>query len=295
MQRSPPRAVTAIFIAVTGLLFDTPAHAQYSGNSQTNITSGVTSNWSGDYIIGISNAYDDVLLIQSGGVLSNDDGYVGGPVNGGIYGGGNDVAVVSGTGSVWNNSGELYVGSGAGNNNLLIVTNGGAVYSVGGSIAGSDEAAGNTVLVTGSGSVWSNAGNFSMGGPSESPSDNSLIIADGGIVYNGSANFGSEIGGANNEVLVTGSGSEWITQDLFLGGELQITIVITNGGVLSSSSALLGGEGGRLPYSSLGRAQCGTTASSNLLMDQPHSPFPTGAQYIRVERYPGSTSCRESW
>ena len=50
--------------------------AQYAGNSQTNIISGVVSNWTGDYLVG-SNTFADALLIQNGGVLSNGNGYLG--------------------------------------------------------------------------------------------------------------------------------------------------------------------------------------------------------------------------
>ena len=50
--------------------------AQYAGNSQTNIISGVVSNWTGDYLVG-SNTFADASLIQNGGVLSNGNGYLG--------------------------------------------------------------------------------------------------------------------------------------------------------------------------------------------------------------------------
>src|SRR6266404_8773839 len=52
------------------------ASAQYTGNYQTNIISGVVSNWTGDYLIG-SNTFADALFIQNGGVLSNANGYLG--------------------------------------------------------------------------------------------------------------------------------------------------------------------------------------------------------------------------
>jgi hypothetical protein len=118
VQRSTTHTVIAILTGALGLLVATSASAQYTADYQTNIVSGVTSNWSGNYSVGYTNNAD-VLVIESGGVLSNEDGYVGGPEfttnHVLILGGGNNVAVVSGTGSVWNNSGELYVGGGAGN------------------------------------------------------------------------------------------------------------------------------------------------------------------------------------
>ena len=50
--------------------------AQYTANFQTNTISGITNNWTGDYIVGFS-TFADVLLIEGGGVLSNGHGYVG--------------------------------------------------------------------------------------------------------------------------------------------------------------------------------------------------------------------------
>ena len=240
MQRSTMRAVITILLGTLGLLFAASAHAQYSDNFQTNIISGVISNWSGDYNIGYPN-FADALLIQSGGVLSDSSGSMGN--GGGRAGQGDNVAVVSGSGSVWNNSGSLNVGNGTDNNQLL-VTNGGAVYSVGGSIGGGYISESNTVLVTGTGSVWSNAAGLSMSGLY--PDGNSLIIAVGGAVYNGSVDVGGYQGGYGNIILVTGSGSMWSTGSLSLGGESQNTMTISNGGVVNSSSSSMGGEPGQL-------------------------------------------------
>lgn len=89
-----------------------PAQAQYTANFQTNIISGVTSNWSGNYIVG-SNTFADVLLIQNGGVLSDGTGYVG--YNPGSSS--NSVRVVSG--GVWENT-VLFVGYQGSSNSLVI-------------------------------------------------------------------------------------------------------------------------------------------------------------------------------
>ena len=96
------------------------SHAQYSLDFQTNLISGVTSNWSGDYVVG-SNTLSDVLQVQSGGVLSNHFGYVGYETNSG-----NNAVTVIGNGSMWINHSSVIVGySGAGNS--LVISNGGRV------------------------------------------------------------------------------------------------------------------------------------------------------------------------
>src|ERR1035441_9264789 len=49
--------------------------AQYSADFQTNLISGVISNWSGNYVVG-SNSFADALSIQANGALSSATGYV---------------------------------------------------------------------------------------------------------------------------------------------------------------------------------------------------------------------------
>ncbi len=71
------------------------ANAQYTTDFQTNIISGVTSNWTGDYAVG-SATFSDTLIIQNGGVLTNLYAYVGlGAATS------NNTALVTGPGSVW--------------------------------------------------------------------------------------------------------------------------------------------------------------------------------------------------
>jgi T5SS/PEP-CTERM-associated repeat protein len=224
----------SVFAAVllSGILFNPPAHAQYTADYQTNIISGVTSNWSGDYVVG-SNTYADVLLIESSAALSDGYGYVGADPEGGSY----NVAVVSGARSVWNNSGELYVG-GSGDYNQLIVTNGGAVYSLNGYI-GFESGDYNTALVTGNGSVWNSTGTLTVG--SDEGSSDSITIADGGAVYDHDALLGWWNGG--NSVLVTGSGSVWRNENsLTMSGFGANSLTISNGGVVYDDNAEIGSD-----------------------------------------------------
>jgi T5SS/PEP-CTERM-associated repeat protein len=114
------------------------------------------------------------LVISNGGAALCREGYVGG-----IYGRSN-IAIVTGSGSVWSNRSYLEVGA---NQpwNTLIVSNGGAVFS-GNGYAGSG-GCNNSVLITGSGSLWRNSGTlyvgYGLGGPT---TNNSLAVANGGSV-----------------------------------------------------------------------------------------------------------------
>jgi T5SS/PEP-CTERM-associated repeat protein len=197
-------------------------HAQYTADYQTNIISGVTSNWSGDYIVG-SNLDSDVLFIQNSGILSNGNGSVGGET-----GASDNTAMVSGNGSTWNNSGNLGIGYGGHDaNDQLIITNGGTVYDNYGTIGlettGDVGSGGGSVLVTGTGSAWSNRNDLSIDG-------GELTISNGGAVFNNNGIIGYE-----NDVLVTGTGSIWS-----VSGSLSIDqdagLIVSNSGFVQSAT-----------------------------------------------------------
>ena len=58
---------------VGSILVTRPVEAQYTADFQTNLISGVTNNWTGDYVVG-SNNVADVLLIQAAGLLTDGNG-----------------------------------------------------------------------------------------------------------------------------------------------------------------------------------------------------------------------------
>ena len=112
-----PRLGTLLALALPN-----QARAQFTGNNQTNVISGVSSNWTGDYYVGSTYVFD-ALFIQNAGVLSNGAGLIGDAV-----GANNNIVIVSGSGSVWNNSSSLYVGS-QGSGDRLVIRDGGAVVN----------------------------------------------------------------------------------------------------------------------------------------------------------------------
>ncbi len=170
-----------------------PAEAQYTDNDQTNIISGITNDWEGDYLVG-SNTFADVLLIQNSGVLSNWNCYLGYEVESS-----NNSVLVTDPGSLWNNSSNLYVGySGSGNN--LVISNGAQAANSYGYVGFNSESSSNTVLVSGTGSVWTNFNGIRVGYHGVG---NSMVISNGGYVVNGEYGI---VGcySSNNSVLVTG-------------------------------------------------------------------------------------------
>jgi T5SS/PEP-CTERM-associated repeat protein/autotransporter-associated beta strand protein len=115
------------------------------------------------------------MTIADGGSVSNVNGYVGSysPDSS------NNSVLVTGTSSLWTNSGDLYVGE-DGHDNSLVISNGGTVAVVSNSYIGyTNTSSNNSVLVTGTDSLWTNSGGLVVG---NSGSGNSLTIADGGTV-----------------------------------------------------------------------------------------------------------------
>jgi T5SS/PEP-CTERM-associated repeat protein len=210
------------------------AHAQFTANFQTNTISGVASNWvnAAGYVVG-SNTFLDALRIINGGVLSNGPGYIGYET-----GGSNNVAIISGTGSVWSNGVYLYVGySGAGNK--LVVSNGGAVFNVLGNLGLNSSSSNNLAVVTGSGSVWSNGFYLYVG---NSGAGNKLVVSNGGVVFNGLGFFGADTSSSNNAVVVTGTGSVLSNQfHLYIGlSGAGNQLVVSDGGAVFNDLGNLG-------------------------------------------------------
>jgi len=171
------------------------AFAQFTNDYQTNTISGVVSNWDDDYIF----AYPfDRLQVTNGGVLNNYLGYMGY-----LLSATNDSAVVSGSGSLWYNNGNLYVGY-SGARSQLVITNGGVVYnSPSGYLGYNINSPSNTVLVTGTGSVWSNRSGLYVGYFGAS---NQLTVADNGSVVATNAYVGFNASSVTNKLTVSGGG-----------------------------------------------------------------------------------------
>ena len=226
------------FLCMVGLaaFLSSSALAQYTGNNQTNIISGVTSNWTGDYLVGYSYVFD-ALLIQNGGVLSNSPvSYVGYTV-----GADSNAVIVSGPGSQWGCLGDLFLGwSGSGNS--LVIRDGGKVGSFVTSQNGmvGHSGSNNWALVTDPGSAWFFTGQMTIG---ETGAGNTMIISNGGVVVNGEGVIGNGIGSSSNRVLVTGVGSTWTNRAGLLVGNYGAgnTLVISNG-----SKVYIGAKGGAL-------------------------------------------------
>lgn len=184
-----------------------------------------------------------MLVVSNGGRVNNSLGNVGSSSSS------NNSVLVTGLGSVWSNSGGFAL---AGMDNSLRISGGGQVvvlngFSTVGSISSSSN---NSVLVTGPGSVWSNSSRLIVGFASTS---SSLVISNGGQVFNNDCYLGQEGGSHNNSVVVTGPNSVWTNRGGVLiglsGAGTENSLLISDGAhVFSNPSGL--GDAGLIGYAS---------------------------------------------
>ncbi|MCX6997829.1 MAG: PEP-CTERM sorting domain-containing protein [Kiritimatiellaeota bacterium] len=210
-----------------------------NGNNNTVTVTDTNSVWSntGDLLVGL-NGSGNTLTIADGGAVNNGwDTY--GAVIGLNAGASNNAVLVTGPGSVWNNSTNLNVGQ-DGSGNALTVADGGTVYSATVIIGEGIGANSNAATVTGSASVWNSSGGLYVG---NNGAGNTLTIADGGTVYSVGGNIGFRDGANNNAVTVTDPISFWNNggTDLTVGSDGSgNSLTITNGGTVYSASGWIG-------------------------------------------------------
>jgi len=184
-----------------------------------------------NFFVGSNGAFSR-LVISNGALVENFDGIL---ANG--LASSNNIAFVTGGGSTWSNRGDLTVGF-SGRENQLIVTNGGRVGNRFGYLGRQPGSSNNVARVSGSGSVWTNQFDLTVGANDRS---NRLIIEAGGFVTCANGVVSGSSSSGNNEVLVTGPGSVWSNQFLFMGDVAgRNRLVVSNGATLWSGVSILG-------------------------------------------------------
>ena len=169
---------------------------------------------------------DATLSITDGGSVSNTDGYIS------YRPGSTGNATVSGTGSTWTNSGNLYIGPYG--DGALSVTDGGRVSDTNGYIMGYLDAPGK-VTVSGTGSTWTSSDSLYV---SYHGDDSMLLIIDGGSVSNTDGYIGYSSYGTG-EVTVSGTGSTLTNSDsLYVGYYGNGMLSIADGGLVSVAGTL---------------------------------------------------------
>jgi T5SS/PEP-CTERM-associated repeat protein len=172
------------------------------------------------------------LTVSNGAIVQANVGDVGIAVSSS-----NNVAVVTGAGSLWSNAFELVLGFGSAGNRLVI-SNGGLVRNSVGYVGSDANASNNLAIVTDPGSVWTNSAALNVG--FSGASGGQLRISNGGRVVNSDGFIGFNATSRTNTVLVTGSGSTWSNQaGLFVGNSGSGNVLIASNGAVVT----VGGNG----------------------------------------------------
>jgi len=200
-------------------------------SNNTVLVTGSNSVWSMSAGLNVGNSgASNLLMITDGGRVDASIGTIGRNTNISAR----NVALVTGSGSVWINSSMLYVGY-LGTNNQMTISNGALVQNDDGYIGWEPtNSRKNSVLVTGSSSIWSNTGDLYIRGPA-----GSLVISNGGAVFAASASVSNSqsvialsqgtLAAGSLTVHASVSGAGTITGRLFNYGTIEANV---NGGTL---------------------------------------------------------------
>ena len=184
----------------------------YFGSTGRATVTGAGSKWANllDLYVGQSSSPGSagigVLIVEAGGQVSNFRGYLGfGTQTKGV-------ATVTGAGSKWTNSRDLYLGDGG--NGTLNVTDGGVVSNTLGSVGRQPRSTG-VATISGADSTWNNSAELYVG----NSGDGTLNIEAGGEVSSAQGYIGHFLS-SPGIATVTGVGSKWTNSNsLYIGGE----------------------------------------------------------------------------
>jgi T5SS/PEP-CTERM-associated repeat protein len=181
--------------------------------------------------LGVGYKETGCLIVADGIAISGNRGFLG--TNSGATG----TATVTGNGSKWTSTKELYVGSyGSG---MLSIQKGGEVSNTLGYIGNNSGSTG-TVIISDIGSKWTNTGDLYVG----SLGSGTLTIEAGGQVSNTRAYIDSS-SGSIGKVTVSGMGSMWTNSDyLSIGLSGSGSLTIDAGGQVSNKTAYIGSYSG---------------------------------------------------
>ncbi|MCX6907359.1 MAG: hypothetical protein NTY01_04880, partial [Verrucomicrobia bacterium] len=215
----------------------------------------------------------NTLSILNGGMASNTLGFIGL-----MESASNNVARVSGNGSLWKNSSLLYVGY-AGSSNRMEILNAGRVFSPDAYVGYATGSVGNSLTLSSAATFF--ATNLYIGmltganSNTVTVTDNEtrleipdlyvgysgswsrLSILNGGTVSNRNSYIGYAAASKNNSVLVSGSGSLWSNYSgISIGENGSLNrLTVSNGGTVTAAACTVGfyGSSNRLEIMDGGR------------------------------------------
>jgi T5SS/PEP-CTERM-associated repeat protein len=239
-------ASNSMTIASGGTVYNNSGGVGIDGDYDVMVVTGNGSVWS-NASVGVGNVgHFNSLIITNGGVVYGGNGYVGQSQLLSTSSSSN-VVLVTGSGSVWSNRNNLYIGTWSDGNSVTI-SNGGTVYNAD-AYMGTSGGSNNAVLVGGNGATWRSQGDLRIGWGWGS-SSNQLTIGAGGSVLANNAYVGSDSSTVGNRITVSG-GSLYVTNGLgnaslnVIGG----TFALNSGMVMVDSLVATSGPNGTVSFS----------------------------------------------
>jgi fibronectin-binding autotransporter adhesin len=218
--------------------------------------------------LGVGYSGEGSMRISDGMDVQSTCGYLG------YKSGSTGEVSVSGSGSTWNNTTNLFVGGNG--DGVLNITDGGVVnvvtiniindiYS---SVIAYEPGSTGVATVSGPGSSWTN-GSFNEYGLSVgNGGSGTLAITNGASVNNSYGAIGKEAS-ATGVVTVSGVGSTWInSKDLYVGDEGDGTLNITDGGSVNSRVGNIARESGSIGSATVSGSGSTWTSSSVYVGDK---------------------------
>jgi T5SS/PEP-CTERM-associated repeat protein len=221
----------------TGLITDVDLVFDAShGLTQTLTLSGpdqnitVNLNIDGSASTGAGYSGSGSMTIAGGVVLPSSNGYVG------YKSGSVGLVTVSGAGSTWTISNDLYVGYyGSGTLNII---DGAAISTDMGSLGENPDSSG-VMTVSGAGSTWTNSDDLHVG----YDGSGMLNITSGAVAVNDRYVYIGSKTDSTGVATVSGAGSIWTNKySLYIGNYGDGTLNITDGGEVGNSSGFIGNQ-----------------------------------------------------
>ncbi len=207
--------------------------------------------------------YTGALTISAGAVFSDANAW--------LNSGADTPVIVTGAGTQWNNSGDIYVGYWAiGSVASVSITNGATVTSVNGILGPYGDSQTNAIVtVSGAGSSWTMTGNLTVGAADYGtlPNDTSgtLTISNGGTVSDVNAVIASNAV-ATGTVTVTGANSVWNNSgNVTVGDAGTATLNVNNGGAVSAVTMTIANQAGSVGTVNVGADALSPAAPSGAL------------------------------
>ena len=244
----------------------------YGASNTANVSGGALTA-TNDLVVGYFTA-GNALNVTAGGNATA------GAITVGLDGAAsNNTVSVSGSGSVLQTAGLIYLGQNGGSNSLAIEGGGKVLSQASDAVIGFAAGAnGNTLSVSGTGSMFSNNATLYVG---RTGAGNSLTVQSNASLVTKNTRIGGDAASSNNVVTVSGAGSVWTnTGSMRIGSSGSgNSLVVSNGGAVevrgntfvgylgttsSNNSVIVSGAGSRLVVTNAGTEfVIGGNATSN--------------------------------